>query len=110
MNHNIAFLYQFILDKEIIAFGRWEEALSLLAKVIRKYHIVRRFRDRLYDPRERGITYARLAEAYKLKASISRELNRHKNKSRACENGLRWSKKALEIFTGLPDPERIRQV
>ncbi|MBL7120127.1 MAG: SIR2 family protein [Dehalococcoidia bacterium] len=110
MNHNIAFLYQFILDKEIIAFGRWEDALSLLSKVIRKYHIARRFRDRLYDPRERGITYARLAEAYKLKASIYWELNRRKSKGRACENGLRWSKKALEIFTELPDPERIRQV
>ena len=110
MNHNIAFLYQFILDKEIITFGRWEDALPLLSKVIRKYHIVRRFRDRLYDPRERGMTYARLAEAYKLKASILRELNRRKSGSRACESGLRWGKEALDIFTGLPDPERIRQV
>jgi len=72
MNHNIAFLYQFILDKAIISFSQWEHALPLLFIVIRKYHIVRRLRDRLYDPRERGITYARLAEAYKLKAFKAR--------------------------------------
>ena len=110
MNHNIAFLYQFILDKKAIVLGRWEDAPPLISKVIRKYHIVRRFRDRLYDPRERGITYARLAEAHKLKALIFRELNRRKSMSRVCQSGLGWSNEALEIFKRLPDPERIRQV
>ncbi len=110
MNHNIAFLHQFILDKKAIVLGRWKDTLLFISKIIRTYRIVRRFRDRLYDTRKHGITYARLAEVHKLQALIFRELNRRKRMSRVCQSSLGWSNEAFKIFKRLPDPERFRQV
>lgn len=110
MNHNIAFLYQFIVEKEMIASKTWGDALPLVLQIIRKYHVVKRLRERLYEPRERAITYARLAEAYKLKALVLSNLGNKRRKNQACKHGLCWVKKAIEVFKQLPDPERIRQV
>ncbi len=110
MNHNIAFLYQFIAERIMIKSEAWEDALVLILKVTRKYHIVKRLRERLYEPRERAMTYARLAEAYKLKALILSKLGRKRSKSQACRCSFYWANRAIEIFGRLPDHERVLQV
>lgn len=110
MNHNIAFLYQFIVEKEMIASKAWDDALSLVLRIIRRYYVVKRLRERLYEPRECAMTYARLAEAHKLKGLILSNLGNKRGKRQACKCGLCWAKKAIEVFRQLPDPERIRQV
>ncbi|MHC3130037.1 MAG: SIR2 family protein [Candidatus Bathyarchaeota archaeon] len=109
VNHNIAFLEQF-RAKEAMESKNWQEATLLLGIAIRKYHFVKRYRKMLYDPMQLGLTYARLADCYQVKAESYFNLGDIKAKNRSCRKAFKYAQKAIEIFERIPDPTRINQV